>query len=201
MLRLPRQLIWLLTFVLFGCAGQASPPSGFLADYSHLEAQDDGSLRYLGPKMREYNSYILDPIEIREQKSPPVLTPQQSADVAKYFNQSLAKELTRRGYHVVNEPAVGVARVRIAITGVQKSTWWMNLHPASKLSGVGTGGAAMEGEVIDSVTGEQLAAAIQGGKGSQFELDTFSQLDDVKDAIDGWTKRMGERLDQLRKGT
>jgi len=31
----------------------------------------------------------------------------------------------------------------------------------------------MEAEVIDSATGEQLAALVQAGRGNQFELDTF----------------------------
>ncbi len=35
----------------------------------------------------------------------------------------------------------------------------------------------MEGEVIDSVTGEQLAAVVQSARGSQFELDQWEQAE------------------------
>ena len=128
------------------------------------------------------------------------MTPAETAEVARYFNAALTKEFTKRGYKVVNEPDVGVARIRVAVTDINQSTWWMNLHPASKLSGAGTGGASMEGEVIDSVTGKQLGAVIQTGKGNQFELDTFNKLDDVKDAINGWAKAAVDRLDQIRSG-
>jgi hypothetical protein len=58
----------------------------------------------------------------------------------------------------------------------------------------------MEAEVIDSVSGEQLAAAIRAGKGKQFELNPFSTIDDVKSTIDQWAELAGERLDELKKG-
>lgn len=185
--------------LVVGCASKPPERTGFLSEYSKLKKRDDGALRYIGPELKNYQAYMVDPVQIRAQKKSGGLTSQQRAEVARYFNQSLAKELKKRGYNLVEEPGEGVARVRLALTDIQESTWWMNVHPASKVSGVGKGGASMEGEVIDSVTGEQLAAVVQAGKGNQFELDTFSKLDDVKDTIDGWTRTMGERLDQFRK--
>lgn len=186
-------------FLALGCASKKGtpPPSGFISDYSKLKPKDGGAMRYVSPAMRNYTTFMIDPVEMRAKKS---LTPSESAEVAKYFNTTLANEFSKRGYKVVNQPDVGVARIRIAMTDIKQSTWWMNVHPASKLSGAGTGGASMEGEVIDSVTGEQLGAVIQTGKGNQFELDTFSKLDDVKDAINGWAKAAVDRLDQLRAG-
>ncbi len=51
-------------------------------------------------------------------------------------------------------------RVRFAITDVQKSKWYLNLYAPMKLSGAFTGGASLEGEAIDSVTGVQLAERV-----------------------------------------
>ncbi len=99
-------------------------------------------------------------------------------------------------YPVVSSPGPNVALVRIALTDVKKSTWWMNIHPGSKLSGAGTGEAAMEGEVIDSITGKQLAALVESQRGSQFELDTFSEYDDARDVMDHWAQRFRQRLDE-----
>jgi hypothetical protein len=138
---------------------------------------------------------MLDPLEMRE---PRKLKPSDVAEVARYFNDRLGRELTKHGFNVVSQPGEGVARVRVAVTDVTESTWYLNLHPASKLSGVGTGGAAMEGEVVDSVSGKQLGAVIQAGKGSQFELDTFNKLDDVKDAINRWAANASNRFAELR---
>lgn len=39
--------------------------------------------------------------------------------------------------------------MRLALTDVQKATWWLNVMPTSKVTGAGVGGASMEGEVID----------------------------------------------------
>ena len=86
--------------------------------------------------------------------------------------------------------------MRIALTDVQKSTWWANLHPGTKLTGAGTGQAAMEGELLDSVTGEQIAALVESQRGSQFELDTFSEYDDARDVMDDWASRFRQRLDE-----
>ena len=41
------------------------------------------------------------------------------------------------------------------------------------------GGASMEMEVVDSVSGKQLAASVKKGRGNQFELDHFDELDDI----------------------
>ena len=90
---------------------------------------------------------------------------------------------------------VRTARVRIALTDVKKSKWYLSLHPVSKLTGSGTGQATMEGELLDSVTGAQIAALVESQRGNQFELDTFSELDDARDAIDQWTIRFLVSLD------
>ena len=190
-----------LTTVLaaaIGCSSKATaPPSGFLQDYSRLVKANDGAMRFVSPDLKNYSAFMVDPVGIRVRRDPPKLKPEEQAEVARYFNESFAKVLTNQGYRVVDKPDVGVARVRIALTDINESTWWMNIHPASKLSGAGTGGASMEGEVVDSVTGKQLAAVIQSGRGSQFEIDTFNKLDDVKDAIDTWAKAAGQRLNEL----
>ena len=185
----------LLVLSTVGCASKAPPPTGFLSDYSKLEEHKDGAMRYISQDLKTYSSFMLDPVEMRARGS---LKPNEAAEVANYFNDRLGGELAKRGFNVVSTPGAGVGRVRVALTDINESTWWMNLHPASKITGVGTGGASMEGEVVDSVTGRQLAAVIQAGKGNQFELDTFNRLDDVKDTINEWAENAGNRMAELR---
>jgi hypothetical protein len=186
------------TMLAMGCASKPPAPSGFLEDYSRLSKADDGAMRYVSRQLGDYSSFMVDPVVIRRKSADSPMKPEDAAEVARYFNYSLGKVLADHGYQITDKPGVGTARVRVAVTDVTQSTWWLNLHPASKLSGAGAGGAAMEAEVIDSVTGEQLAAVIQAGKGNQFELDTFSSVDDVKDVIDKWSENAGKRLDELR---
>jgi hypothetical protein len=118
--------------------------------------------------------------------------------VIDYFQAALERVMTNAGFEVVTEPGPDTARLRVAITDVQKSSFWGNLHPGSKLMGAGTGGASMEGEILDSVTGRQLGAVIQASKGSQFDLEYFDGLEDVKDAIDGWAKQGSKTFESMR---
>ena len=153
-------------------------------------------MRFISPELREYKRYMVDPVEMRIQRD--VLDPNERAEVAAYMRDALTRVLKAQGFDLADQSGVGVARFRLAITDVQLSKWYLNLHPASKMTGAGSGGASMEAEVIDSVTGKQLAAVIQVGRGNQFELDTFSKLDDVKDVIDKWADNAAKRLKELR---
>ena len=187
----------LISVVGVGCSSSTPPPQGaFLSDYSKLKKSDAGAMRYQSPKIKEYNAFIIEPVQMSGAKK---LQANERAEVANYFNKALAAELTKRGYRVGGERGPGVARIRIAVTDIQESKWYMNLHPATKVAGMGTGGASMEGEIVDSQSGEQLVAIVQAGKGNQFELDSFKALDDVKDAIDKWVEMAGNRLELLRK--
>ena len=180
-----------------GCAtSPAAKETGFLSDYSKLEVVNDKRMAYASPDIRDYQAYIIDPVEFH--LPPKELNDSERAEVAKHFRDRLAEMIEKRGLSVVDQPGPGVARFRIAMTGITESTWWMKIHPASRAAGAGTGGAAMEGEVVDSVTGKQLGAAVQASPGNQFDLTAFTTVADVKSAIDKWVEQAGHRLDELR---
>lgn len=182
---------------LWGCS--SAPPltrSGFLSDYSTLRTAGDNRMRYISPRLKDYSSFIIDPVQMRAKDGK--LSAEDRAQVATYFRESFSASLRERGYNVTSSAGARTARIRVAITNVQESTWWQKLHPASSLAGAGRGGAAMEGEVIDSVTGEQLAAVVQSGVGSQFTVGNFSTVSDIENTIDQWVKAACDRLDELR---
>ena len=170
--------------------------SGFLSDYSMLQSDGNSAARFSSPQIGAYESFIVDPVEVRVFGD--ALTAEERAEAARYFRNAFVRVIESQGLSVVNRPGVGVARVRLALTDVAGSTWWKKLHPASRVAGAGTGGAAMEGEVIDSVTGKQLGAVVQAGSGTQFDFTAFSTLADVKSAIDKWAEHAGARLKELR---
>jgi len=116
--------------------------------------------------------------------------------MADYFRKRLTEALQKRGLSVTDQPAKGVARFPVAITGVTSSTWCLRVHPASRAMGAGAGGAAMEGEVLDSVSGKQLAAVVQASAGN-FNITAFRTVDDVKSALDQWAELAGQRLYEL----
>lgn len=181
-----------------GCSTQ--PPAaqtGYLSDYSSLERETDSRVAYRSPRLAWYDAFMVDAVEVRIPNES--LSDQDRAEAARHFRQRLEEVLEREGLSITDSPGVGVARVRIALTDVAKSTWWKKIHPVSRVVGAGTGGAAMEAEVVDSVTGEQLAAVVQSGVGNQFNFTAFSTLDDVKSAMNDWAARAGRNLKALRE--
>ncbi len=188
------------TFVALFAAGCASTPEpiGFLSDYSRLEKTGQSRMGFVSSQLNAYNAFMIDPVELRIQRDKPVLNDEQKAEVANYFRTTFERSLREKNYKIVAASGPRVARLRAAFTDVKKSKWYLNLHSATKATGMGAGGASMEAEIIDSVSGEQLAGAIVSGKGNQFELDHFKALDDVEDVIDGWAKTLADRIEDLR---
>jgi hypothetical protein len=198
-----RDRVWKVVLAVLGvlaltaCASKpVAVQTGFLNDYSNLREESPSRMRFVSPRLREYDAFMIDPIEIRIPGNR--LSEPDRAEAARYFLASLIHAVQNQGLTVTDTPGQGVARVQVALTDVAESTWWKKLHPGMRISGAGTGGAAMEGEVVDSVTGEQIAATVQSVSGSQWDFTAFSTLADVKGAIDKWTAEAAARLKQER---
>ena len=72
----------------------------------------------------------------------------------------------------------------------------MNVSIYTKISGLGLGGASAEGEIVDSVTGEQIVAVVRWGTGSRVFQAGLTKMGDAKIAINKWTKNLRDLLDQ-----
>ncbi len=190
-------LCTLFALLASGCASMPEP-QGFLSDYSRLEKTGATRMSYLSPDVREYNAIVIEPVQYRFNSDKKVITRKQETEIAKYFRTAFQRVLREKDFRIVDDNGEGVARLRAAITGIQKSRWYLNLHPVSKLAGFGVGGASMEAELIDSLTGDQLGGVMAAAMGSQFEFDHFKPLDDVEDVIDAWARWLGSRIDELR---
>lgn len=192
--------LWVICLAAWsgGCANKpAATPSGFLEDYSQLQQDGESRMVFASPRLASFDAFIVDPIELRV--APTKLSPEDQAEAARYFRQSAIVSLLSQGLAVTDRPGVGVARVQIALTDIAQSTWWRKVHPLWRSMGAGTGGAAMEAQVVDSVTGQRLAAVIQSASGNQFDFTAFSTLADVKSAIDKWADTGRKELIMLRE--
>ena len=209
----------LLTAVLLaGCAASGMTDvkkTGFLNDYSLLApgGDDRAALLYIkkDTDFRQYNKLMFERVVVL------------LADNAEYreIDPALLKELTdyyqnalfaavKDGYEVVDQPGPGVMRVRVAITEVKPSKPVANtlssivpvgivVSGATKaVSGdnLGTGEAATEMEILDSVSGARLAAAVDKRQGGKMVF--RGAWTDTKDAFDYWAKRFRQRLDEVR---
>lgn len=179
-----------------GCASEPrSVATGFLRDYSRLEMEGKGRARFLDARLAEYDSFIVDPIEVRIPRGK--MSEEDLAIAVVYFRDSLSGMIERQGLTVRDDPGVKVARIRTALTDIGQTAWGEEFYAVRPA--LGTAGAAMEAEVRDSITGEQLAAVVQVAAGDQFDVGTFSALDDLEAAIDKWTSDASDRLVELRE--
>lgn len=92
------------------------------------------------------------------------------------------------GHHITSAPA----------PSLPVSAWGCGTPCLDGKDGAGCGGAAMEAEIVDSVTGEQVAAVIRSGVGSQFRAFNISTVSDVKNTIDVWARDAGHQLDSIQ---
>ncbi len=190
--------VFLLIATIAACATIDEPEqTGFLSDYSKLERDTDGRWLYSADNTGEYTKFYIEPVAMLfEQKENPTFSPDELEQLKTYMIVRLTERLTEDdGYEVVSEPGPGVAKFRIGITDVDASIAALNISIYTKITGVGLGGIAAEGEIVDSVTGEQLAAAIRWGGGSRVFKAGLTKLGDAKIVIDKWARDIRERID------
>ena len=73
----------------------------------------------------------------------------------------------------------------------------MNIHPATKLSGLGLGGASMEAEALDSQTGGRVMAVVDTDEGNRLALTAgLSETGHAQQVIKHWVDRFVKRLDE-----
>lgn len=194
--------------VLGACAtNDTSKPSfsGFLGDYSQLmpDPQFDGALRWVNPNksLAGYSSFIVDPVVVQFAPSDEgnALSPDQLKELTDHFRNEAIAALSEK-FTVVDEPGPGVLRIRTAITSVETTTPILNIHPAMKLIGLGLGGAAMEAEAVDSVTGERIVAIVDSQEGNRMSFaEGLQTLGHAKQVMSYWVARAMKNLEQVRK--
>jgi hypothetical protein len=190
--------------------------SGFLGDYSQLKAggDDRAALTYVKPgaDFKPYTKLMFERVTVslnadatKREVDPAILV-----EMTDYYQKALLAAV-KDGYEVVDQPGPDVLWVRVAITDVVASNPTANtlssivpvgmvVSAAAKATtdvNMGTGEAATEMEVLDSMTKERLAAAVdrrQGGKAA-----FRGKWVDTQQAFDFWAKRFRERLDEMRK--
>ena len=184
-------LVIVVMSVQYGCESSTLPAkmpvTGFLSDYSGLEPISDTSYRYVNPKynLGNYARFIIDPVEVifNEQAKTKVRNWDDLEKLRAYMRRAVVDALEPRYTAVATRPGPGVARVRIALTNVERSAPF-------KL-----GGVSMELELLDSQTGEQIGALIESQqKGVPFY--GFEPWSGAKAIMDDLAERFYNRLEE-----
>jgi hypothetical protein len=214
-------LAFFLTLGLGACATteqtRSAKPSGFLKNYSQLRKGDGerAQLFYINRNINfsAYSKVMIEPVTIwhgegSDLSSVPRDELQQMSD---YLYSATRRELGSI-LKVVERPGPGVMRVRMAITTAKGSNVPMDivtnvLPPAlvinwGKKLATGThsfvGKAAIEAEVLDSLSYVRLAAAVDERAGGKTFEGKTSKWSDVQEAFDYWANRFKVRLLELR---
>ena len=202
--------VWIATFAFIACGSlgevqaQSKRYSGFLGDYSKLKRsrQLKGAMSYENPSksLKEYDKFMIDRVVVHFAPNAKGIgiDPFKVQQVADYAHRELWQALSIR-YQVVNTPGPGVLRLRVALTDIKTNVRLMNIHPGTKLLGFGLGGASMEGEAVDSQTGERVLAVVDSRKGGINPLPSRAAIDTVahaKEVMRYWVKRFVGRVDK-----
>jgi hypothetical protein len=189
--------------MMSGCASKPQE-TGFLSTYKNLEPADGNLLRYTAPnsEIAKYSKLIVDPVTSKfyDPKSAKSIKPEELAKMEQAFYAELTKDLTDAGFDLVGDPGPDVGRIRLAITDVKAGTPALNVIPQTKLTGLGLGAVSAEFELVDSVTGQQIAAAIDSDTGSRLSFSGLSKWGDAQAVLKGWAKKITERLKAARGG-
>ena len=190
----------IISATVAGCATVQNPgQKGFLSDYSKLVEIEENHLVYDSGNFGNYSKFIIEPVAMlyRQPEEKRVFDDEELEDLQAHFATKVREALIEDdGYQVVEVPGAGTATLRIGITDVDDTIGVLNITIYTKITGAGLGGAAMEGELVDSVTGEQIGAVIRWGSGSRILRAGFTHTGDAKIVIDRWAKSLRERIDE-----
>jgi len=204
--------------------------SGFLGDYSQLQARPDSQLiyNYVYEKpdtdFAVYGKFLIEAVTVFPSKDADFkgINANDLALLQKYFRDALVKALTEnKGYQVVEEPGPGVLRIRAAFTDLVPVNSVMNtattLIPQARLlsgvigaatgSNLYVGQVGIEAEFLDAQTNERLAAVASKQAGKKYVPLTGKKFDpagtwgQVEQAMDYWAKKLRQRVDQLHGKT
>jgi hypothetical protein len=198
------------TLSLSSCSTGGKSPSGFLTNYAELNAgygtaDAVSSFVRSGVDFKKYDSVIIEPVTTII--GTPGISPAVTDQLAAYLYGSLNSQLSS-GFKIVNSPGPKTLRVRTGLTDViensKTGTPVVTVHPDPKITLSGNVGSAavatfvsqvsFEGEVLDSTSGERLAALIDHRIGNKREATPTTSWASVRSAINQGVGRLRDRF-------
>jgi hypothetical protein len=195
--------------------------SGFLPEdtYSNLRpdpGNSDWLIYFKDPDvMKRSDTFVLEPVKVFfvpevQQRD---INPEDQAKLEDYFTKAIRDALQAGHYNLVSEPGPGVKLLRFAITNVEPNGGKTNAVVTGTTAvathavapGVGevvprlkVGKVSIEGEMVDSASGEIDMAFMTSKSGRRFfsGLKAFQKWGDIDAAFRSWAKNFRQRLDK-----
>jgi hypothetical protein len=201
-----------------GCtAAPKAVETGFLQDYSGFgpgpEEGADKVYVKAGQDFTPYDKVMLDHVVFffSDDAKYKGIHPDELQELSLAFHEAIVAELSG-GYPIVEKPGPGVLRIRLAITDVVPSNPALNtmstiipiglaissIKKAATGVHANVGQASVEAELVDSITGERLAAAIDRRVGSKTQIvEGMDKWGHAKEAFAFWAGRLRRWLDDV----
>jgi hypothetical protein len=193
--------------------------SGFLRDYSQLKPgkSDEALLSYRNPKARwaNYNKVMIDRVAVYTSRNSDLKSDASKQDqyaLATYFSAALNESLGQK-FKIANYPGPDVLRIRTALTDADQSEVLLDTITTTPiglaLSAIKRGAtgadsfvgfAQAEVEILDSLSSERLAAAVDKRYGTKALRSKFGSWNHAKSAMDYWAEAITNRLVELKSG-
>jgi hypothetical protein len=218
-----RVLPALMMMILAACSvtEQSKPTdlqqTGFLKNYSQLQpgTKDQVLLVYIDPNAQwnRYTQVLIEPVTFWGDSSSKVSVADQQK-LSSYYYSKLKEDLGQK-FKLADRPGPGVMIVRVALTDPTAATPVLRtvsvVVPQARLlnsvvnlatgSYGFVGSAQSEAEVVDSQTGQRLAAAVDKRSGGLSVKNAgVWQWGDAQHAMDYWAQRMADRLSEFQSG-
>ena len=199
-------------------AEEKMPQSGFLQDYSLLQAEDPMEKvkwLYVNEKANfsAYDKIMLDDVTffLSEKAEYKGIEAEELVELSQAFHKAVIMNLSGV-YKFTDKPGPGVMRVRMAVTELVPSSSvagtvttiipiglaLSSVKKAATGSHIGMGEVTFEGEMIDSQSGEILGSVIDSQTGKKYKIaKSASKWGHAIDIFNGWAKTFRTRLDKL----
>jgi hypothetical protein len=189
--------------------------SGFLSSYANLKPNPDleNILSYVkggdAKNIHQYLAVIIDPVQLYVSSNTDVykMPDRGRTALAEYFQHAIRGAVSD-AFAPVAEPGPLVLRLRAALVGVdiggEIPGGGKDNDPLLERA-VNLGKVGVEMEMVDSVSGEQILAAVDRqnlGDGAEIRSANFSReakFEAARDAIDGWAARLRAFLDSANE--
>jgi hypothetical protein len=147
-----------------------------------------------------YKMIIMEPVQVflHPGAKAEEINPEELDRLARQFESELREGL-EDSYPIVGHAGFGVMRLRVAVTNVKTGTAFLNLNPATSIFGLGVGGATIEAEILDSQSGERLAAYVDSQPGARYKkVKGAREYGHAEELIHKWALALRDWLDEGR---
>jgi len=181
--------------------------SGWMKDYDSLVYNEERNafLFFNEAKRGTYNKVILEKVAVYSKNGEADTKIAEQA--TSYLAKGLADLLENKGL-AASKPGPGVLRLKLAITGAEKSKEDLKVYNFVPVAAVFRGAQAatgnvatyidamFEAEMVDSVSGDRVAAIVAKGiEETEKRSGDALTFDDIKPTLDKWLAQYNKTLD------